>query len=239
MYASDVLSQSKPFKSQAFIEQRPCTNHCECLFEIIFSNLVSQRNFMGSFKNTYPSNFFSKPKIILKYKILPFFVAFWVFSYVVIILVFKKMSFLIQLGPQGYKRLVTVIFKMMHSFRANLNFLCLLQKKELQECLKDLSQYKFKTPLQKFDSLGQRKVFTIVDGTSGAFHVLLPGIMYCFSCTASRLSATSSVFFCFKYTSGLCPTPWKAQKQRPEWWLQGLGWETGKLREAGQSITSS
>lgn len=42
---------------------------------------------MGSFKNTYPSIFFSKLKIILKYKIFPFFVAFWVFSYVVIILV--------------------------------------------------------------------------------------------------------------------------------------------------------
>lgn len=69
---------------------------------------------------------------------------------------------------------------MMHSFRANLNFLCLLQKNELQECLKDLRYYQFKTPLQKFDSLGQRKVFTIVYGTSGAFHVLLPGIMYCF-----------------------------------------------------------
>lgn len=73
---------------------------------------------------------------------------------------------------------------MMHSFRANLNYLCLLQKKELQECLKDLSYYQFKTPLQKFYSLGQRKVFTIADGTSGAFHVLLPDSLpppVCFS----------------------------------------------------------
>lgn len=54
-----------------------------------------------------------------------------------ILCLFKKNESLDLVKALGHRVLATVLFKMMHLFRANLNLPCLPQMKEPQECLKE------------------------------------------------------------------------------------------------------